>query len=437
MRKYNLGRIGFSRKFINILCLNILWILSVYSQEVSPQLKKPLSYLEFMDLVVKNNLQYAAEKFNLDIADAELVSSKVFPDPEVSFSWFDNSNRKMQLGTGYAAAIDWTLELGGKRHARIEVAKGQQKLAHHFLEHHFQHLRADATILFLKAIHQKSTLEVQKRAYRNILELATLDSVRYQLGEISLANAKQSTLEANMMLNDLWQAESDFKNAIKQLEVMLGIQNMAEDVVTDGSSLALDRVYELDKLIEVALESRADFLATKESKKASSDLIRLAKANRAIDLGLNVSVERNTEARNIIAETPAFTSYHAGVSIPLKFSNRRSDELRVAKLNLQQSDLNVQHAELNIHTEVSLAFNDYQTLNRQINQYQDKLLQESADILKSKTYSYERGESSLLEVLDAQRTYNDIQENYYQTLYQYAVSLVELQLAVGIWDIKL
>jgi cobalt-zinc-cadmium efflux system outer membrane protein len=52
-------------------------------------------------------------------------------------------------------------------------------------------------------------------------------------------------------------------------------------------------------------------------------------------------------------------------------------------------------------------------------------------------YSYKRGQSSLLEVLNAQRTYNDVQHDYYGTLHDYAVALVELERAAGIWDINL
>jgi cobalt-zinc-cadmium efflux system outer membrane protein len=42
----------------------------------------------------------------------------------------------------------------------------------------------------------------------------------------------------------------------------------------------------------------------------------------------------------------------------------------------------------------------------------------------------------LLEVLNAQRTYNEVQQRYYQTLYSYAAALVELEKAAGIWDIN-
>ena len=62
---------------------------------------------------------------------------------------------------------------------------------------------------------------------------------------------------------------------------------------------------------------------------------------------------------------------------------------------------------------------------------------EASAILEGKVYSYERGEVSLLEVLNAQRIYNEVKQIYYQVLYSYAASLIELDRAAGIWDINL
>jgi cobalt-zinc-cadmium efflux system outer membrane protein len=56
--------------------------------------------------------------------------------------------------------------------------------------------------------------------------------------------------------------------------------------------------------------------------------------------------------------------------------------------------------------------------------------------LEKKKYSYARGETSLLEVLDAQRTANEVFQNYYEVLYNANASLVELCRSVGIWDVE-
>ena len=144
----------------------------------------------------------------------------------------------------------------------------------------------------------------------------------------------------------------------------------------------------------------------------------------------------NSYVRNIIATTPSFTTVNAGISIPLKFSNNRPGELRAAQYGALQAEQLYKKTELTIETEVTQAFYTYKAAQKQVLQFNTGLLAEAKAIMDGKIYSYQRGETSLLEVLNAQRTYNDVQQNYYQTLYSHAAALVELERAAGIWDIN-
>jgi cobalt-zinc-cadmium efflux system outer membrane protein len=68
--------------------------------------------------------------------------------------------------------------------------------------------------------------------------------------------------------------------------------------------------------------------------------------------------------------------------------------------------------------------------------YKEGALRDSAAVLEAKLYSYQRGHSSLLEVLNAQRAENNINLAYYDTLTEYAKALVALEQAAGIWDLS-
>jgi len=63
---------------------------------------------------------------------------------------------------------------------------------------------------------------------------------------------------------------------------------------------------------------------------------------------------------------------------------------------------------------------------KQVAQFKDGLLAEAQKVLAGKIYSYKRGETSLLEVLNAQRTYNDVQLNDNQSLFNYAAASAKL-----------
>ncbi|MCS7073312.1 MAG: TolC family protein [Bacteroidia bacterium] len=398
--------------------------------------KQPITYQEFIRYVGKNNYGYAAEKFNINLAEANILSAGIFPDPELSVGWFDNGQRRMNMGYGFNSELGWTVELGRKRKARLDLAKSEYELSKLLLQDYFRNLRADATLIYLQALQNKLLLDVQFSSFQTMKRLAQSDSIRYRLGSITEIDARQSKLEAGTMLNDVFQAEAEWKMTLANLSLLLGKKQSDTLLLAQGNFNSFDRTFNLTDLIITAQNNRADLLAALQSKSISEKLINLAKANRMIDLGLTTGINYASYTRNIVAPTPSFTTVSIGISIPLKFSNNRPGELKAAYYSNLQADARYKQIELEIQNEVTQAYFNYLALQKQVQQFNNGLLTEAKAVLDGKIYSYQRGESSLLEVLNAQRTYNDVQLTYYQTLYNYAASLVNLERSVGIWDIN-
>ncbi|MDA6071015.1 TolC family protein [Flavobacterium sp. AC] len=418
--------------------LSVLLTISTVSnaQIDTTFIRVKMNYPEFLSLVNKNNLGYAAEKFNVNIAEANIEASKVFPDPELAIGASDNGQRRMQMGYGFSTEITWTLELGGKRKARINVAKSTNELTKALLEDYFRNLRADATLEYLTSLKQKEIFKVQLNSYTILKNIAVADSIRFKLGSIAEIDARQSKLEAHTMLNDVYQSEADWKTALLELATLTGNQKADTLYSPIGDLTNFDRLFNLNELIISAKNNRTDLLAALKNKNVSQDVLKLTKANRMLDLGVNMGVESTSVVTNVVAPTPSTNAVSAGISIPLKFSNRNKGELKAAEYTVQQAEILYQQTELQIQTEVRKAWLNYLTTQKQVRQFNTGLLADAQRLLDGKIYSYKRGETSLLEVLNAQRTYNETQLNYYETLYNYAAALVELEKTAGIWDIN-
>ncbi len=393
-----------------------------------------LTYQNFMNNIKNKNIEYIVEKYNVDIAKANAEAAKVFPDPNFSISGTDNQERSLKMGYSIDAGLDYTFELGGKRSARIKLAQSETELNNALLQDFFRNLRADATLAYMNTLYLKQLLEVQRHSYQKMAELAHADSIRYSLGTIMEVDAMQSKLEANTKLNDVIQSETELENAILNLIKLQGDDQMMTVDSVAGVLSYYKREFDLPSLINGALNNRADLLASLRSKEVSQRNLQLAKANRAIDLGLNLGVSRNAEVRNEIAPAPAFTGVTAGISIPLKFSNANKGEIRAGKLAVEQSDASYRLVEQQIRMEVLQTYNLYKAACRKVELFNAGHLDNAHSILKNKTYSYERGETSMFEVINAQRTYNEILDGYYKVLYDCASALIELERASGIWD---
>ncbi len=422
--------------FLFILALYHTAIAQDRNSSVSEVTGQQLDYSKFIHTVAKNNLGYAAEKFNLSIAEANIISARVFPDPEFNMGIFDNSERTKQLGRGYNAGIAWTLELGAKRKARINLAKDEAEVTRLLLADYFRNLRADATLAFLTAKQQAFLLKINQNSYQQLRQLAISDSIRYQLGSIPEINFRQSKLEAANMHNTLLATEATWKSALANLSLFMADSSVTTTVLSLDAFNHLDRTYHLDELVRVAQNDRSDLKVALQNKQLSKRLLQLAQANRIIDLGLSVGVTYNGEARNETAPTPQFTAVNAGISIPLKFSNFNTGDLKAAKFKIDQDEIAYQEVLLRIQIEVTQAFLSYQAAQKQVQLFDSAMLSEAKAILAGKVYSYKKGDTSLLEVLNAQRTYNETQLSYYEARYNYAIALVELQRTAGIWDIQ-
>ena len=406
------------------------------AQELTKINKNILDYATYLNLVGQGNMAYAAERFNLNIAEAEQQSASVFPDPELSFSWSDNGQRRMDMGYGFDSELSWTLELGGKRKARMNVAKDQAQLTRLLLANYFRNMRSDATLAFLSSLQNRLLLQVAEEAYQQVKQLAASDSIRHRLGSISAIDARQSQLEAGRMHNEVYTAESEWQSALSELSLWMGTTPSTSALNPQGSFTGFDRQFSLQELVVTALNNRADMQAALQNKELAQSTIKLAQADRVIDLGLTLGGGYASYVRNAIAPTPSTATISAGISIPLKFANRRSGDLRAAQYGALQAEQEYKQIELEIQTEIRQRYQQYIAAQKQVRQFEKGLLIESKAILEGKIYSYQRGETSLLEVLDAQRTHNETQQSYYQTLYNYASALVELERAAGIWDIN-
>jgi cobalt-zinc-cadmium efflux system outer membrane protein len=398
--------------------------------------RKSITYPEYLSKVGKQNLGYAAQRFNLNIVEAGILVAKIFPDPTISLIGFNNGEQRMKLGYGAGTFMGYLVELGGKRKARINLATSQTDLTKALLEDYFRNLRADATLSFLAGLRQKLLLSVLLNSYVSMQKLARSDSLRFRLGSITEIDAKQSQLEAGTMLNQVFQGESDLRAALLQLGMMLGEQNPDSVMYPIGDFSKFDRDFDLKLLITEAQNNRADLLAALRNKTVSQDALKLVKANRTIDLGVNLGVTSTSYVLNIIAPTPSFSVVSAGVSVPLKFANKYKGDLKQAEYGIQQADVLYKQTELQVETQVTQAHYNYLAAKKQVQQFNAGLLIQAKRVYDGKVYSYTRGETSLLEVLNARRTYNETQLNYFMALYNYAAGLVELERMAGIWDIN-
>jgi cobalt-zinc-cadmium efflux system outer membrane protein len=90
---------------------------------LQPGLKtQQIDFKTFLQEVEQSNLDYAAQRYNIPIAEAQVTAAKVFPNPTVQSGYSTDVSHEQQATT-YSGGVTQTILLGGKIRARTALAK--------------------------------------------------------------------------------------------------------------------------------------------------------------------------------------------------------------------------------------------------------------------------------------------------------------------------
>lgn len=401
----------------------LLWGAALQAQEIG--------YEDFMRQVAERNAGYLAEKYNVDIAVANARAAKIFNDPELSFGYSNNQDWSMQMGQSYETEISYTMSLGNVRGARMKVSMTEQQIAEKAVADYLCNLKAEAATAYAEAWCAAAKEKIMYDAYSNMLKIAAGDSLRLSAGEVNATDALQSAMEAKRMKNDWLSSVSEAKNAFTRLSsyaggiAVSGVQDMLP-----GTSVTVDK--SLSQLQEIALDNRCDLHVALLSKQLSENNLKLVRASRSMEISLNAGYSYNTEVRNEIAPAPKFHGFSAGVSVPLKFSSANKGEVMAAKAAVLQSEKALEAAELQIRSEVSMAYESYQTAENILDTYASSISEDAKTILENRVFGYKSGDSRLFELLEAQRAYDEVLISFIEAQRDVFVSYAELCRAMGL-----
>jgi outer membrane protein, heavy metal efflux system len=399
------------------------------SQAETKIIRIDISYKKYIELLLTSNLDYLAEKYNLDIAVARTEMAKIFPDPVLSFDRSAAFQNKVHGDNSFSGEISESIELGYKRKARIGVAESERDIAGALLDNYLRNFLTDASMDYLEAMKQDYLAGVMLNSYQMMKELSDADSIRLKLGSIKAIDAAQSKIEAGIIYNSFIQTDAERMNSFIKLSTRIS-KYAGDTLFVPGSRFENKiRLFSPDSLLAEALSKRADLKAAEISIDYYKRFLKLAESERKTSVDLRIGADESYTGNNMFS--PSAYNLYTGISIPLKFSNLYKGDLKIARYQIAQGEFQRSQVEIKVKNEVIEAYNRYYSLCRQVENFNNGLLLKSKEVLSGKMYSYSRGETSLLEVLNAQRTYNDLQTSYIETMFDCFSALVELGRVTG------
>ena len=402
--------------------------IAVLALAVISATAQPMTYDRFYNLVAEKNVLYIAEKYNIDMAAASVEAAKVFNDPELSVSYGNNQDWDLQMGQSVEVEMSINPDLAGVRRARIAVAQSEKDITAASVSAYLANLRLEAAEVWAEAWKLREDCAVLEESVNGMIQIARSDSLRLIVGDIGRSDALQSRLEAQTMKGELLKMQAEYLNALDAVSLFCG----GEPVSSIEGNLPCAGILPAEtEIISLAESNRADLKAAELSKTLSENNLRLIRASRAFEMGINLGYSYNTEVRNEIAPAPRFNGLMVGVSIPLKFSSLNKGEVNAAQSEIRQNEYYLEAARQKVRSEVTQAYNSLLAADTVKNQYNESILEDACNILESRKTGYLKGESSLMELLSAQQTYLDIMQAYTEACCNSFVCKAQLEQASG------
>lgn len=379
-----------------------------------------------MSIFLQQNLQLVAARYDIDTVDAEKLSAKLRPNPQITVGstglpvTFSGPLISQQSFTYiYSQAV----ELGGKRGKRIDAANANSEVAKSQFEIVVWQLTNDLKRKFYNVLLAESMLNLAKENQKTFADTVERTTQVFKLGEISGLDLQRLQIEKFKFDTDLANSERDYQLALRDLRAALGGDYRAMDVDVAGTMDYYETYdFSFSDLRDKALAARPDLKAAQLSEQAADASVRLQDAQRIPDVTFSGGVE----------QVPQGTSdYNFGVGVTLPLFDRNQSERAKALIEKRKAQTQQAFIRNQILSDVDKALVAFDIQKRRVELYRTGVLTKVTDIQNLTEYSLKAGESSMLELLDAIRTRRDTLAGFYQTIFDYQMALLDLELATA------
>jgi outer membrane protein, heavy metal efflux system len=367
------------------------WLV-VFTLGAATARAEPLTLDDALALAAQNNPQLQSARFNADATSGAIMQAAARPNPSLSLlqEGFRGADRTS------TALINQTIELGGKRSARLDVASYRREAALASLDSRAAALQADVASAFYGVLAAQRQLQVADESARLAARSAGIAERRALAGKVSPVEATKARVAASAADIEAANARRRVATALDTLANATGSEAPRERVATGD----LDTLPSVEPLAELLprIDSGPDSRAARAEALRANAAIAVEKAKRIPDITISAGMKR-------ISTTGApINQAVIGISIPLPIFDTNKGALLEAAHQARKADADVDAARARLQLELSQAYAAYETAADEARRLKADVLPAAREALDAMSRGYELGKFGFLDVLDTQRT---------------------------------
>ncbi len=374
-----------------------------------------------------------ADETNVQEMKANEITADLRPNPQFTLSQDgtqlapNDGVWQPMSGTFVVPSISYLHERDHKRELRLKSAQQGTQIAtsaHADLE---RNLLFNLRSVFVQTLQAKAVLAVAQRELDYYDQIIHISQARFQAGDLAQVDLDRIELQRVQYEADLQTAEVNLRTAKIQLLQLLDDRTPVDQFHIQGPFNFSDQLPPLETVRQVALDTRPDLRAALESLQQATTNHKLAVANGSTDPTFSGWYTWNASTNNPYATQ----TLGASVSIPLRIFDRNQGEKERTQLDIGRNQQVKDATRAQVFADVDSAYAQLNSNLILLRPYRSQYLSQAARVRDTITFSWQHGGASLMDFLNAQSDYRNVQLAYVQLIGAYLTAAAQLNLAVG------
>jgi cobalt-zinc-cadmium efflux system outer membrane protein len=416
-------------------------------------------------IALQRNRDAIAARLEIEGAELDIVAARVYPNPTLSYALGNlvlgsgnpqaNDIGQPQASPGFldqpvhSVGVTQVLDLWSKRGARTHVAEEGVTKRRLLTEDALREIAYAVRSAFADVSREQNERDLAREVAARYADTVRLSQSRFRAGDISEAELRKIELEGLRYQNAVVDAEMEWEVSRQKLAALMGVPSARElpgrvqDAETrptfDGARLAAD-----------ALERRPDLRAAGAARVVTE--AEVAAARREAYPDFEVGASYNHSGFTVSGDNP--NTLGLSVSLPLPIFDRNKAGIGRAELDIRRAENEKERLRLAVAHDVAEAIRKAARDQELLRIYEGDIgagpvtpvpaplatsathdvggmLKRAEIALNVGEKSYKAGAASLLDLLEAQRTFLDTRAQYLRVLYDFRQAAIDVTHAVG------
>jgi len=404
-----------------------------------------LTMSQAVAIALSRNHDAIAAALDIDTAQLDRVQAGLYPNPILSYTLGNivlgtANDQMMGVRTGafgqtvHQIGISEVIDIWAKRNTRLRAADRSIEHKKYQVQDALREIVYAVRSAFADVLREQSELSLAAETRARYDETVGLSRKRFAAGDISDTELKKVELEGLRYQNALIDSEMQLDLAREKLAALLAVGSADKLPALHASAIPDEKrvPFVVAKLVDEAYAERPDVQAAKSAKLLSEATLVQARREAYPDISVGLTYQHSEFT--VSGDNP--NSLSLGLSLPIPVFDRNQANIGRAQVDIRRAENDGKRLLIVVQHEVADAARRALRSDRLLDAFEGGMLERAESSLKVAEKSYKAGAVSLLELLEAQRTYIEIRSQYLRAMYDYRQAAIDVLHAVGEKGVK-